>query len=167
MQISLSHTTETGHRIPGHKDGEGKCARLHGHHYRYEVRLSGSLLDENGFLVDFSDVKAVINEWDHRTLLWADDPLWVGDDLSGLPRDDIQERYGIVRVAFIPTAENMADELVHKLLDRFDTLWSAAVDVWETPTSCATASATTDDLRREQMAEKPEEGWPMRGHMVR
>src|SRR5689334_25184111 len=51
---------EAAHDIPGYN---GKCARLHGHSYRVEVEFSGTELNEIGMLADFTDLKAVLNEF--------------------------------------------------------------------------------------------------------
>lgn len=96
-EITLEHTTDTGHRIVGHK---GKCARLHGHTYRWVVTIKSDFLVKPGFVIDFGDVKELLDVWDHRTILWTDDPLSViGHDL----KED-----HVVRVDFNPTAEAMA-----------------------------------------------------------
>src|SRR5947209_20302022 len=58
---------EAAHDIPGQK---GKSARLHGHSYRVEAEFSGKELDPLGMLCDFTDLKAVLNEFlpDHTYL---------------------------------------------------------------------------------------------------
>ena len=45
-----------------------KCSRLHGHTWRVEVELEGSI-DRDGMMVDFGDIKKVIDELDHKTLI--------------------------------------------------------------------------------------------------
>lgn len=47
------------HILEGHS---GKCANLHGHNYRTEVCISGNKLNEMGLLVDFADIKKVVNK---------------------------------------------------------------------------------------------------------
>ncbi len=48
------------------------CARLHGHNYIVEVELSADVLDENGFVTDYRELKP-LKDWideavDHRHL---------------------------------------------------------------------------------------------------
>src|SRR5262245_48627410 len=73
-EIQMTMTFDDGHRIVGHK---GKCARLHGHTYKIEITCIGSLDSTSpGFVVDFGDLKSLVNEWDHRFLVWDQDPIW-------------------------------------------------------------------------------------------
>ena len=68
MYTLIVHASfEAAHDIPGHK---GKCARLHGHSYKVEAEFSGTELDSIGMLCDFTDLKAVLNEFlpDHTYL---------------------------------------------------------------------------------------------------
>lgn len=59
------------HRLT-HLGEDHKCYRLHGHNYRVVIHLSSVILDENGFVIDYGDLrnfKAYIdNELDHRHL---------------------------------------------------------------------------------------------------
>ena len=56
------------HFIPRHE----KCSRLHGHSYIVRLRLDGDIGDE-GMIMDFvvlkKELKAIIEELDHKTLL--------------------------------------------------------------------------------------------------
>jgi len=62
-----------GHRLPFH---QGKCINLHGHSYRMYVEVEGDL-DENGMLIDFYDLKRIINplveELDHAFMVYKND----------------------------------------------------------------------------------------------
>lgn len=138
-EISLEMTFDTGHRIVGHK---GKCARLHGHTYRAIITCQG-LMEDPGFVVDFGDIKDFVNEWDHRTLLWEEDPIL--QDMLGFM--DIQglDQHGIIRLPFNPTAENMAFYLANGILYRFQNLHQVLITLYETPKSCARAKRTRDE----------------------
>ena len=134
-----------GHRVHGH---ESKCAHLHGHDYGVEVtaivtasKHGGRSLDDLGRVVDFSVLKERIgtwldDTWDHRLLLWDQDPTFEG--MMSLAEE---EDKGIVRVPFNPTAENIAthigSELCPKLLDGTGVEVVRAV-VHETPNCFAT-----------------------------
>lgn len=142
-QIQLEHTTDTGHRIPGHEGGLGKCARLHGHTYRFQVALAAETLDITGFVIDFGEIKRILDEWDHRTLLWEKDGLSLA--VTSRPAE---EAHGVIRVPFIPTAENMAEHLVFRFLSEFAQLTFVSVCVHETAKTEAKFYASQSDLAR-------------------
>jgi 6-pyruvoyltetrahydropterin/6-carboxytetrahydropterin synthase len=56
-EIFREFTFEAAHRLPNVPE-DHKCARLHGHSYRVEVRVGGEIGDESGWVLDFADVKA-------------------------------------------------------------------------------------------------------------
>ena len=94
----------------------GKCSRLHGHSYRFEVTVAGRLQTEGpatGMVVDFDEISsvvepAIVERLDHSSL---------NDFMAN------------------PTAEAIAlwiwDELAKQLSGLTE------VVVWETPTACA------------------------------
>lgn len=57
------------HAIRGHTRG---CENLHGHNYRVRVHLRAHRLDELGMVLDFADLKAIMQEvlgpFDHRVI---------------------------------------------------------------------------------------------------
>lgn len=102
---SRYHDISCGHRVYGH---ESKCANLHGHNYRIHFRCMANVLDGVGRVVDFSVIKEklcmwVEEHWDHRMLIWIEDPL--AHQLQLLDPT-------IVFTQFNPTAENIAEYLV-------------------------------------------------------
>lgn len=123
---SRYHDISCGHRVVGH---EGKCSLLHGHNYRIHFCCScyynSSVLDSVGRVIDFSVMKSLLcmwleENWDHKFLYWEQDPIVkaiidtlhpVAGILPSLDdRNKIQESF--VKVAFNPTAENMAKYLL-------------------------------------------------------
>jgi len=56
MEIFREFTVEAAHRLPNVPAGH-KCARLHGHSFRLEVHVSGSVGEETGWVLDFADIK--------------------------------------------------------------------------------------------------------------
>jgi 6-pyruvoyltetrahydropterin/6-carboxytetrahydropterin synthase len=56
-EVFREFTFEAAHRLPFVPE-DHKCARLHGHSYRVEVRVSGPIGDRSGWVVDFADLKA-------------------------------------------------------------------------------------------------------------
>lgn len=70
-------TFEAAHRLPALG---GKCANLHGHSWRAEFTLGGTLDAEQTIIADAGEVKARLRGWvdihlDHATLLGSGDPL--------------------------------------------------------------------------------------------
>ena len=57
MEIFREFTFEAAHRLPNVPDGH-KCARLHGHSYRVEVRVRGDVDPVAGWVMDFADIAA-------------------------------------------------------------------------------------------------------------
>lgn len=103
--VTRYHDFSAGHRVAGH---EGKCAEIHGHNYRVHFTCEPEDgLDDVGRVVDFSFMKDMLcqwleNHWDHKTLIWTDDP----------EVEDYMHLKGVRLVSFNPTAENMARHLV-------------------------------------------------------
>jgi 6-pyruvoyltetrahydropterin/6-carboxytetrahydropterin synthase len=56
-EIFKEFTFEAAHRLPNVPEGH-KCARLHGHSYRVEIRVGGEVGRESGWVVDFADLSA-------------------------------------------------------------------------------------------------------------
>lgn len=69
-RIGRSFRFESAHFLPLVPDGH-RCKNMHGHNYRVEIVVSGSL-DERGFVRDFAEVDAeivpLIMQLDHRVL---------------------------------------------------------------------------------------------------
>lgn len=103
---------EAAHKLPNH---DGKCANLHGHSYKFEVTLTGDIINsgsKEGMIMDFSDLSKVvkseiIEKWDHQFL------------------NDI--------LPFTTTAELLAQE-IFKILKNLN-IPVVKVKLWETATS--------------------------------
>jgi 6-pyruvoyltetrahydropterin/6-carboxytetrahydropterin synthase len=112
VQIRKSFTFEAAHVLPHHP---GKCARLHGHSYRLDVVLEGTLQatgPATGMVEDFEVVSrvvkaAVIGDLDHRSL------------------NELMDN---------PTAENIVTWIWRRLASELSQL--AELTLWETPTAC-------------------------------
>jgi len=66
-----------GHRL---LDYEGKCSGLHGHNGKVEIELFSETLNNTGMVVDFGEIKDIIEKWidnnlDHKMLLSRSDPM--------------------------------------------------------------------------------------------
>lgn len=70
VTISKTFDFDAAHFLPKVKRGH-KCARLHGHTYRVEIRCAGEL-DERGMVVDYEEISSawapVHDVLDHRLL---------------------------------------------------------------------------------------------------
>jgi 6-pyruvoyltetrahydropterin/6-carboxytetrahydropterin synthase len=102
------------------RDYEGPCSRLHGHNWVIEVVVSGEVLQRNGILVDFADVKKATSEL-----------------LSRLDHTNLNETPPFDTVN--PTSENLARWLYEQVGDRLNArgLKVTRVNVREAETSCA------------------------------
>ena len=71
MDIFKVFTLEIAHRLPNVPDGH-KCARLHGHSLRIEVRVTGEPDSHTGWVMDFAEIKTafgpLFERLDHRYL---------------------------------------------------------------------------------------------------
>ena len=116
--VTKRHEWDMGHRLPEH---DGKCRKLHGHHYVAEIDITGCIQEggpSSGMVVDFSILKEQLADiidghWDHKTMLRANDPII----LECIDQNQAHE-FGIFAVPFTPTAENIALELFRWLKDR-------------------------------------------------
>ena len=59
MRIKKEFRFEASHILPNHP---GKCSRLHGHSWRMWVTVEGLVQPATGFVIDFFDLKHVVNE---------------------------------------------------------------------------------------------------------
>jgi 6-pyruvoyltetrahydropterin/6-carboxytetrahydropterin synthase len=88
MQIFKEFIFEAAHRLPNVPPGH-KCARLHGHSFHIELHVSGPIVDESGWVMDFGDLKQVFqpfyDQLDHNYL----------NEISGLenPTSEILARW--------------------------------------------------------------------------
>jgi len=71
MEIFKVFHIEAAHRLPN-LPAEHKCSRLHGHSFRVEIHITGEPDAEQGWIMDFADLKAafapVFDALDHRYL---------------------------------------------------------------------------------------------------
>lgn len=141
MLITKTIEIDMGHRVPNHKS---KCRNLHGHRYKVEVGVDDKVVtdagaSDEGMVIDFGDLKKIMTDYldftfDHGLMLWDKDPL-----LYTLQDDEVGKDLKIIKVNFVPTAENLAkywyDDLKQLLL--LKSIKISNVKIWETPTSTA------------------------------
>ncbi len=101
----------------------GNCQNLHGHNWIVQVFVRGNSLSEIGLLMDFRDLKKIVN------------------DII----DQLDHTYLNEHIAFNkqnPSSENLAHYIFETLAKQIDTegLFLYKVSVWETPKVCASYS---------------------------
>jgi len=113
-----------GHRLLNYS---GKCRHLHGHNGRVIVTFKAVGLDEQGMVLDFSEIKRGLSQWidenlDHRMVLSRADPA------VPVLRDMNEPMYLMDEN---PTAENIARLIFEAARDKG--LPVIEVRLWETP----------------------------------
>ncbi|GMU64383.1 MAG: 6-carboxytetrahydropterin synthase QueD [Acidobacteriota bacterium] len=114
--VFKDYTFSAGHAIRGHQGG---CQNLHGHNYRVRVHVSAATLDRLGMVIDFADLKrivdSVVGRFDHAVI----------NDLPPFTERNT-------------TAELLAEYVHQEVAARLPEGRSVRrVEVWETETSCA------------------------------
>lgn len=118
-----------GHRLLNY---DGKCKYLHGHNGKAIVTLEGEKLDDLGMVMDFSQMKKVLQKWiddtiDHKMMLHRDDPIL----------KHLHERHEPVVVLDVnPTAENIAKMICDYAISQGFPV--TEVKLWETDSCYAT-----------------------------
>ncbi|MBX3387995.1 MAG: 6-carboxytetrahydropterin synthase QueD [Phycisphaeraceae bacterium] len=71
MVIFREFRFEAAHWLP-RVEAEHKCARMHGHSYRFVLHISGAIDPERGWVMDFAEMRKIVDpvveELDHRCL---------------------------------------------------------------------------------------------------
>lgn len=115
--IFKDYLFSAGHAIRGHQRG---CQNLHGHNYRVRVHVAAETLDQLGMVIDFADLKAivesVVGKFDHAVI-------------NDHPPFDAERN---------TTAEELARYVHEQASARLPAGRTVRrVEVWETETSCA------------------------------
>lgn len=110
---------------------EGKCSRLHGHRWRVEVWCNGETNRNTGIIVDYNQIKEVVERFDHQVLLNEEDPL----------AECLSRFQPVITTVGDPSSEAIA-VLIHDMLEEeFSGSGVNAritkIRVWESSTCCA------------------------------
>lgn len=65
LTISKNIKFDCAHMLSGY---EGKCSNLHGHTYHGTVTLTGVPDEKTSMLVDYNDIKNLVDKFDHAVL---------------------------------------------------------------------------------------------------
>lgn len=65
MTISKDIKFDCAHMLSNY---EGRCANLHGHTYHGTVTIEGSTDNNTGMVVDYNDIKKIVDEYDHAVI---------------------------------------------------------------------------------------------------
>ena len=112
-KIEKKFTFPMGHRLSKHG---GRCFSLHGHNFTVLVGLFSENLDENDMVMDFSDLKNMVNEiidqFDHCLLLNETDKEF------GKKVEAIGDGMRVLYVNHDPTAERLAEFLYKNIEEK-------------------------------------------------
>ena len=112
MILVKKFTFDAAHNLINY---DGKCKNLHGHTYHLAVKLTGNPDPETGMLLDFGELKKIVEE---NVLNKLD---------HGYINDVIEQ----------PTAENISEWIYNKLREPLNlpNCHLCAIELWETPDS--------------------------------
>jgi 6-pyruvoyltetrahydropterin/6-carboxytetrahydropterin synthase len=113
---------------------QGKCANLHGHRWLVEVWLEGSVDELSGILVDYNEIKAIVDRFDHQIILNENDPMV----------SCIGQFQSVITTSSDPTSEVLAHVLMDQINDHCAASDRSArvvrIRVWESDTCYAELS---------------------------
>ncbi len=126
---------------------DSPCRRLHGHTWKVIVEIEGPT-QPDGMVVDFRDIKALIKQLDHKTLI----PEKLGHYSEGRRQENclVDTGYAVYSIPkedikLLPikavTAENLADYFLKAMMEDFFVGNEITVQVWESENSYAEASS--------------------------
>ena len=154
--VCKTFSFDSSHQLIGHF---GKCANLHGHTYKLEVKCKAEpikhpseyaalgpdaredeLISSEGFVIDFYHLKKIVNKlivdpMDHAFLAMGNEPA-----LELLKESGVK----VVVLGFRTTVENMARYICWRLMSAGLPVHS--VRMWETPTGWAEVLAEDIDM---------------------
>ena len=118
FEVTVEQEFASAHALRNYK---GACENVHGHNWKAQVVIEGERLDEAGMLIDFLDVKrmmdAIVGRLDHKFL-------------NEVPPFDVKN----------PSAENLAEHFYEGMSTDLEGLGVRVkeVKIWETAVQSAT-----------------------------
>jgi len=138
IKITKQFSFEMAHAL---RNYDGLCRNIHGHSYKMDITLAGQPLQDesspkNGMVMDFGDLKRLVNEeiislLDHALVLNAK----TDTQLIEMLKHNFEK---IVVVDFQPTTENLLNFIADKLKTRLtETVKLCRIRLRETDSSYA------------------------------
>ena len=138
IKITKQFSFEMAHAL---RNYDGLCRNIHGHSYKMDITLSGQPLNDdnspkNGMVMDFGDLKRLVNE---EVISLLDHALVLNSKTDTQLIDTLKQHYEkIVIVDYQPTTENLLDFIANKLKKRLpENVKLCRVRLRETDTSYA------------------------------
>jgi 6-pyruvoyltetrahydropterin/6-carboxytetrahydropterin synthase len=123
---------DASHRLLHYR---GKCANLHGHRWKVEVWIEGTVDDTTKILMDYNAIKIIVDHFDHQIILNHDDPMV----------ECISQFQEVITTPGDPTSELLAmlirDMIQGYCQEQGTPAVVSKVRVWESPTCYAEADS--------------------------
>ncbi len=119
------------HRQHKHK---GHCSRIHGHNWDIKITFSCNEFDDNGFVVDFGNLKYLksylSDNLDHACVFSEDDPL--KDDIVNSAPEGVYKPYFVKNASCEGLAEHLHNTF-SALLKKHegDRVWISEIELFE------------------------------------
>lgn len=126
--LKLKHHFDAAHKLDNY---QGACSNIHGHRWDVEVIIKAKSLQANEMLIDFKELKSIINHLDHTLILRdceENNELIKTVTFLGLKQ---------LLIGFKPTAENIAKYL-QIMIQKASPDSAVIVTVWESPNASIT-----------------------------
>ena len=138
IKITKQFSFEMAHAL---RNYDGLCRNIHGHSYKMDITLAGQPLHDesspkNGMVMDFGDLKRLVNE---EIISLLDHALVLSDKTDNQLIEILKQNYEkIVIVDFQPTTENLLNFIADKIKARLpERVALTCVRLRETDTSYA------------------------------
>ncbi|MDC0177591.1 6-carboxytetrahydropterin synthase [Polaribacter sp.] len=139
IRITKQFNFEMGHALYGY---DGKCKNVHGHSYKLSVTVSGKPISDSthvkfGMVIDFSDLKKIVNEeivdiFDHATVFNKNTPH------VELAKELMDRGHHVLLADYQPTSEMMVIDFAKKIERRLpENIKLHAIKLQETDSSFA------------------------------
>ena len=118
IKITKQFSFEMAHAL---RNYDGLCRNIHGHSYKMDITLAGKPLQDesspkNGMVMDFGDLKRLVNE---EIISLLDHALVLNAKTDNQLIEVLKQNYEkIVTVEFQPTTENLLNFIAGKIQAR-------------------------------------------------
>ena len=115
IKITKQFSFEMAHAL---RNYDGLCRNIHGHSYKMDITLAGQPLQDenspkNGMVMDFGDLKKLVNE---EIISLLDHALVLNAKTDAQLIDTLKQHYEkIVVVEFQPTTENLLNFIAERI----------------------------------------------------